>query len=169
MAKRPFNPDALAACASDELRPPIGVGALVWRYTIFVPLEELRTTEAEPRLVADFDDLENLRQVLVQHFGGFTGLPPLLGAGLRDPTDATSLEIDKHLPFVVYARPLAAADRYFERLQQELQEALEQGLVLVERQEVFLLGQYRAAMPKMLASAAPPQPVIEGSTRPHAI
>jgi hypothetical protein len=70
MAKRPFNPDALAACASGELRPPIGVGALVWRYTTFVPLEELRTTKAEPRLVADFDDLENLRQVLVQHFGG---------------------------------------------------------------------------------------------------
>jgi hypothetical protein len=87
MDKRPFNPEALADYASEELRAPLGVGALVWRYTVFVPLEERRPGDAESIALADLDDLENLRALLVQHFLGVTALSPLVGSGLRDPQD----------------------------------------------------------------------------------
>jgi hypothetical protein len=85
MATRPFNPDALSPLISEEIRPPIGMGALVWRYAVLVPLEERRIDQAEPILLASVEDLESLRAVLSDHFGGVTVLPPLMGFGLRDP------------------------------------------------------------------------------------
>lgn len=162
MATRAFNPEALSPYAAEELRAPVGVGALVWRYTVFVPLEELRPASGESVVLADPEDLESLRGMLVRDFVGLSVLPPLMGSGLRDPGDAASLELNKNLPYVVYARPIVAADRYFERLQQELQEAFDQGLVLVERQEVFLLGQYREARAKRIASLPPGPPLLAG-------
>jgi hypothetical protein len=63
-----------------------------------------------------------------------------MGWGLRDPSDPASIEFNKHIPHVAYARAIKAADAYFEKLQQELQACLDQGVVLVERQEVFLVG-----------------------------
>jgi hypothetical protein len=63
-----------------------------------------------------------------------------MGWGLRDPADRATIEFNRHIPDVVYASAIKAADVYFERLQQELQTCLEQGVVLVERQEVFLVG-----------------------------
>ncbi len=153
MAKQKFNPESLATFASADIRPPIGVGALVWRYTIFVPTEEQRFLHSEPVILASPYDLESLQTVLVDHFGGVSMLGPLVGIGLRDPRDPQTLEMNKSLPFVVYARPVTAADRYFEKLQMELQEALDQGLVLVERQEAFLLGEYR--LPEVRAIRGP--------------
>jgi len=41
--------------------------------------------------------------------------------------------------FVVYAAPLRQSDDYFQALQRELQDALGEGLILVERQDVVLL------------------------------
>jgi len=71
----------------------MGVGALVWRFTVFVPLEERRQDQPDSILLADFDDLENLR-------------------------------------------------------------LFDQGLVLVERQEVLLLGKYRSAQLKRIENAS---------------
>jgi hypothetical protein len=40
--------------------------------------------------------------------------------------------------FVVLALPGAAADRYFRTLRTELQDALDEGVILVERQVVWI-------------------------------
>src|SRR5438093_1321990 len=101
MEKRSFNPEALADYANEELRAPLGVGALVWRYAIFVPLEERRPGDAEAVALADLDDIENLRSLLVKHFLGVTVLSPLVGAGLRIPDDPSSIELNSSLPFVI--------------------------------------------------------------------
>ena len=130
--------------AVPDLRPPLGVGALVWRYTILIPISEVRSG-GQAQAVATSDDIETLSGLVCDHFGGVTVLHPVSGYGLRDPADITSLELNQHLPLVVYARPVAASDRYFEKLQQELQEALVQGLIVVEREEVFLIGTSRPA------------------------
>ncbi|MCI0461130.1 MAG: hypothetical protein L0Z62_29630 [Gemmataceae bacterium] len=142
--QRPFNPEALAPYAVPDIRPPLGIGALVWRYTILLPITELRSG-GQAQALATLSDLETLGEVCCDHFGGVTAHPLVSGYGLRDPADPTSLEFNQHLPFAVYARPVAASDRYFERLQQELQEALVQGLIVVEREEVFLIGSSRPA------------------------
>ena len=141
---RPFNPEVLAARAIAAIKPPIGMGALVWRYQVLVPLDETRPGEASVR-VADIVDVENLRAMLSDHFGGVSVLVPFMGVGVREGGNPESMELNRNLPFVVYARPIAASDRYFETLQQELQQALGQGLILVERQEAFLMGSYEAA------------------------
>lgn len=156
--QRPFNPEPLVDLASPEIQPPLGVGALVWRYTVLVPLEESKVGE-ESIPIADMDDIENLGAALSEHFGGVTVLLPLVGLGLRELNKPETLEANRHLPFMVYARPIAAADKYFERLQQELQEALGQGLVLVERQEAFLIGAYlTATLQKLPGSGSTPLP-----------
>jgi PII-like signaling protein len=143
--QRPVNLEVLSPYAVPDVRPPLGVGALVWRYTVLVPVVKVRQNgEATP--VATYSDLENLRNAFCEDFGGVTFLQSVVGYGLRDPRDPTSLELNRNVPFVVYARPLSASDRYFERLQQELQEALVQGLVVVERQEVLLLGTSQPAV-----------------------
>lgn len=137
MAK-PISAAALAKFANDDVRVPMGVGALAWKYTILVPVEEVSFT-GERRTLATVDDLETLRGVLCDSFLGLSILPPIQGHGLRDPLNPTSLEINKNIPFVVYASPTSLSDKYFEHLQTELQKCLDQGVILIERQEVFLL------------------------------
>jgi hypothetical protein len=56
------------------------------------------------------------------------------GFGLR----AGKMELNIHLPLIVYSAAVAAAEDYFAALRRELQDALEQEVVLVERQEVWL-------------------------------
>ena len=43
------------------------------------------------------------------------------------------------MPFVVCASPIPESQDYFQALQRELQSALDEGVILVERQEVLLL------------------------------
>lgn len=129
----PFNPEALSSHARDEIRPAIGIGAVVWRYTVLVPLEET-AVGAAPRRVATAEDIDNLERTLFAHFGGATVLPVSMGYGLR----AGVLELNKHHPVVVYAAAVAASERYFEALRRELERALDQEAILVERQEVWL-------------------------------
>src|SRR5437588_5604659 len=136
---RPFNPEALAPYALPQMRPPMGIGAVVWRYTVLVPFEEVRAEQSPTVLVTD-DDLERISEMLCNHFGGVTILPPLKGWGLRDPADPTTIEFNTSVPHVVYAQAIKASDEYFIQLQQELQACLDQGVILVERQEVFLVG-----------------------------
>jgi hypothetical protein len=141
MAKnRPFNPSSLSAVAVPDIRPPMGVGALVWRYVVLLPLSEQKLGDEHVQTIADTDDINNLRARLSDDFGGVTILLPVIGHGLRDPADPTSLEVNRNLPFLIYARPVAVSDRYFDRLQRELCEALGQGVILVERQEAFLFA-----------------------------
>src|SRR5438093_8320770 len=96
--QRPFNPEVLLPVALAEIQPPIGVGALVWRYLILVPTQEARPGE-ETVPVADETDLENLRATLSDHFGGVSVLSPLMGSGLRDAGKPAPLELNVHLPF----------------------------------------------------------------------
>jgi hypothetical protein len=137
---RPFNRNNLAGAAVAQVRPPLGVGALVWRYTILLPLNEQRLGDANVENIADDDDLENLRTMLTEDFGGTTIQVAVQGYGLRDPQDPTSLEVNRHVPFVVYTSPISASDRYFERLEQEMREAFNQGVILIERQDAFLFA-----------------------------
>jgi hypothetical protein len=141
MAKtRPFNRHNLAGVAVSTIRPPIGVGALVWRYVVLLPLSEQRLGDESAETIADAEDIDNLRAMLSDDFGGTTILVPVMGYGLRDPRDPASLEGNRNLPFLIYASPVSASDKYFERLEKELREAFNQGVILIERQEAFLFA-----------------------------
>ena len=50
-----------------------------------------------------------------------------------------TLEENEHVTFEVYAAPLRESDDYFQALRKELQEALGEGVILIERQELTLL------------------------------
>lgn len=63
-----------------------------------------------------------------------------MGWGARDPRKPKkTLELNKHAYFMVYAAPVRASDEYFLALQSELAEALLEGVILVERQDVTIL------------------------------
>jgi hypothetical protein len=131
---RPFNPDALPTSSIRKIRARIGGGALVWRYTVLVPVEE--TQPGKPaRGLASFDDLAILERVLAAHFRGVTVLPTVPGYGLR----RGRLEMNRSIPYVVYVAPLTEGEEYLHVLKKELQDALDQETVLVERQEVWIL------------------------------
>jgi hypothetical protein len=130
---RPFNREALTAHASEAIRAPIGIGAMVWRYTVLVPLEETSLGD-KSRQVATDADIYDLRGMLSTHFQGLTIAPMSTGYGLR----AGEMEMNTHCTMIVYAAAVTAAENYFTALRRELQEALDQELILVERQEVWL-------------------------------
>ena len=85
---RPFDPESLNPYASTDLRASMGIGAMVWRYTVLVPFEEVRPGEM-PKVLATEEDMEAISEALCNHFGGLS---------------------------------------------------VEQGIVLLERQDVFLVG-----------------------------
>lgn len=136
---KPFDTNALTALAVPELRPSLGVGAIAWRFMLLVPLEEVNQHGQTTYLASDAD-IEAISEMLCNHFAGVTVLPPLKGWGLRDPQLADTIELNKNVPFVVYARPASPAERYFEKLQGELEQSFDQGVILVERQEVYLMA-----------------------------
>ena len=96
-------------------------------------MEETRPG-GSPRSVATFEDFEKLQTLLIRHFDGVTILPNSVGYVLR----GERVELNKHVPFVVYAAATTASDLYFQTLRKELEEALLQETVLVERHEVWL-------------------------------
>jgi hypothetical protein len=114
----------------------------VRRYTVLVPLEEIKVAQA-PRQIATADDLQNVQLLLIKHFGGVTmstTTPSLLGCGARDPRKPRKTqEVNKHAYFMVYAAAIRAADDYFIALRDELADALVEGVILVERQDVTIL------------------------------
>ncbi|MCI0464983.1 MAG: hypothetical protein L0Z62_49305 [Gemmataceae bacterium] len=60
--------------------------------------------------------------------------------GARDPANVVgTLEQNEHVAFEVYAAPVQESDDYFRALRQELQNALQEGVILIERQQVTLL------------------------------
>jgi hypothetical protein len=135
MAKgqRPFNPKILAELSKAPIKPPLGVGAVAWRYTVLVPTEETESGKSTKGIATD-KDLENLEIILTRHFEGLTILADSVGYGLR----GRQVELNKHAPFVVYAAAMTPSELYFQTLRHELQEALAQEIILVERQEVWL-------------------------------
>jgi hypothetical protein len=141
-AQRPFSPRALRRCAGPDIRPQLGPETLVRRYTVFVPVEEIKAGAA-PRKIATADDLQKIQLMLVAHFGGVTlspVVPGLIGWGARDPRKPKkTLELNKHAYFTVYAAAVRASDEYFLALQKELADALVEGVILVERQDVTIL------------------------------
>src|ERR1700680_3544708 len=79
---RAFRPEFLDAFAGVGLVPRMGPGETLWRYTVTVPLEEIRP---QKRQRATQDDVRSLHEMCVRHFGGYTRLPNSPGYGLRDP------------------------------------------------------------------------------------
>jgi len=140
--RRPFDPRALRTHAVAALWPQLGPDTLVYRYTVFVPVEQVKVGGSS-RPVATADDLQNLQLTLITHFGGvtqFIAVPSLVGAGARDPRKPKkTIEYNKHAYFTVYAAATRASDDYFRALQKELADALAEGVILVERQDVLIL------------------------------
>jgi hypothetical protein len=140
--QRPFNPAPLRRYAVPEIRARLGPETLVRRFTIFVPMEELK--EGQPsRTIATANDLQKVRQLLSKDFGGVTmatTVPSLLGWGARDPRrPVKTQEVNRHACFTVYAAAVRASDEYFLALKRELAEALVEGVILVERQDATIL------------------------------
>jgi hypothetical protein len=134
--QRPFRPEVLQEHVVDALRPRMGPGEILWRFTLTVPLEEVRPVK---RQKATSEDLYRLAQRFAQDFGGFTRLPNSLGYGLRDPTQLHQVpEMNYNAYFAVLASPVPEAEAYFRALREELEDALEEGVILVERQEVWI-------------------------------
>ncbi|HMC89721.1 MAG TPA: hypothetical protein VKI17_09235 [Gemmataceae bacterium] len=81
--------------------------------------------------------------MLAGDFGGVTSsttVPSLIGWGARDPRrPQKTLELNRHAYYTVYAAAVRASDEYFLALQKELGEALAEGVILVERQDVTIL------------------------------
>jgi hypothetical protein len=82
---RPFEPQSLDSYGSADLRAPLGVGAVCWRYTLLIPFEEVAST-ADRRSLATDADLESVATVLCRHFGGLSILPPMDGLGSARPS-----------------------------------------------------------------------------------
>jgi hypothetical protein len=139
MSQRPFNPDALKAHATSWLLPNVCNWSSVWRYTVLVPVEQVQD-DGIVKPIATPDDLINLELMFIAHLGGITLLPMMHGRGCRDPRcPRETLETNKHAAYLLYAPAAYVSDHYFQALRAELQEALGEGIVMVERQEALLL------------------------------
>jgi hypothetical protein len=107
-----------------------------WRYTVFVPVVQFlpeRRNKATPQ------DLLELQRMLREQFLGVSVLQRLSGHGLRNPQRRGQPEMNEHIPYMVYTAPLPEADDYFRDLKSELQDALNEGVILVERQDVIFI------------------------------
>jgi hypothetical protein len=134
---RRFRPQVVQKFVSPNLRPRMDSGEIAFRYTVAVPIQEV-----QPRNLAKATpaDLRRLEEMFTRHFCGFTSLPASPGFGLRNPEDPEEApEMNINVFYVVYSAPSRDADDYFRALQQELQEALEEGVILIEKQQVSLL------------------------------
>ncbi len=141
-SQRPFDPRALQRHSGPEIRARLGPETLVRRFTVLVPVEEVQTGQALRRIASD-RDLRTLQSLLVKDFGGVTtatAAPSLVGWGARDPRrPKKTQEVNRHAYFTVYAAAVRASDKYFLALQKELADALAEGVILIERQDVTIL------------------------------
>jgi hypothetical protein len=139
--------------ARDDFVPVVqaDVGSLlavsVYRYRLFIPVNQT-IREADEKVqrvtIATEKDIFLLRSTIIRHFGGITmnflDGPTVRGVGARDPQQPlATLEENEHMSFEVYAAPLQESDDYFRTLRKELQEALGEGVILIERQEIVLV------------------------------
>jgi hypothetical protein len=134
---RPFRPKALSKFGVPAIRPRTSGGAHVYRYMAVVPLEEIKPRY---RVRATPEDLEKIEATLAKDFGGFTTLPRSSGFGLRDPESANGVEeMNYNMYYVIYSAPILESDAYFRALQNELVQALGEGVILIEKQLVTLV------------------------------
>jgi hypothetical protein len=120
----------------------------VYHYRLFVPIVQIlwdSPTACRRLTIATKDDLETLRNLFIRDFGGVTMLEqspsPLQGSGARDPGDpAATLEQNEHVAFEVFASATHQSDVYFSALRRELEEALCEGVILIQRLEMTLIG-----------------------------
>jgi hypothetical protein len=119
----------------------------VARYRLLVPIAQLIASpsgEVERVMVASLSDLDMLQQTFVRHLGGanihLQEPSPIRGVGARDPMDVAGTgEQNEHAMFEVYAAPIHASDEYFRAGRRELEDALGEGVILIERQQVTLI------------------------------
>lgn len=119
----------------------------VFRYRLLVPIAQIIAKSARDVrrvVVASTEDLDTIQETFIRHFGGATFQlqepSPIRGVGARDPTDvAGTREQNEHVVFEVYAAPIHASDEYFRAVRHELEEALGEGVILIERQHVTLI------------------------------
>jgi hypothetical protein len=134
--QRPFQPNVLEEHADPVLRPRMGPGETLWRYTVTIPLEEITPTK---RQKATREDIENLEEMFRKHFGGFTRLANAFGHGLRDPEKSEEPpEMNVNAYLVVLVSPVPQSEAYFRALREELEDALDEGVILIERQQVWI-------------------------------
>jgi hypothetical protein len=132
----------------------------VYNYRIFVPVAQLifeSATAFRQVVVATDEEIVALRNLFIKDFGGVTMLrqtpSPLQGAGARDPRQPeTTQEQNAHVAFEVLASATHHSDVYFSALRRELQEALGEGVILIQRVEVTLIGSLVPAQPPGPAS-----------------
>jgi hypothetical protein len=114
----------------------MGPGESLWRFLVVVPLEEIMPSKLQK---ATADDLTSLQDMFATHFGGFTRLPNSPGYGLRDSSAPDGMpEMNFNAYFSILASPVPEAEAYFRALREELESALAEGVILVERQEVWI-------------------------------
>jgi hypothetical protein len=131
------------------IQPEVGspVPLFVHRYRILIPVAQMireSATELRRILIATETDIGVIMDTLTRHYGGVTILhqppAPAFGVGARDPANvAGTLEKNEHGAFEVYAAPIQEADDYFRPFRRELEEALREGVILIERQQVTLI------------------------------
>jgi hypothetical protein len=137
--------EALVSLLQADIGSAVSIS--VYRYRLLVPIAQIiRESAHEVRrvLVATEEDIFTIRNALIRHFGGVTVLhpppAPAFGIGARDPSNVkNTLEQNEHIAFEVYAAPVQDSDDYFRVLRAELQEALQEGVILIERQQVTLI------------------------------
>lgn len=132
--RRAFIPAAPLISSLPRIRARVGEGGLFWRYTVLLPVDETRAGQ-ETRTIATPHDQDTLEQALANCFDGVTVLHPTRGCGLR----AGEIELNTNIPYVVIAAPVTETEQYFLGLKKELQEALNQETILIQRQDVWIL------------------------------
>jgi hypothetical protein len=111
--ERPFNPGALKKYAASDLSARIGAGSPVNRYTIVVPIEQIRPTR---KAKATAQDLEELEQLLILRFRGITTPPAFAGYGLRGTSQAgEEPEMNFNTSLLSMQRPFARQKPSFKR------------------------------------------------------
>jgi hypothetical protein len=148
-----INRDQLIPVVQAEVGAEVPIPA--YNYRIFVPVAQViweSPTAFRQVVVATDEDIETLRNLFIQDFGGVTMLKqspsPLRGSGARDPRHpATTLEQNEHVSFDVLASATHQSDVYFSALRRELQVALDEGVILIQRIEVTLIGSLVPARP----------------------
>src|SRR4051812_27122086 len=121
--QRPFDRAAVDSHAVSALRLRMGPGEAAWRYTITVPLREMKPNN---RQKATAEDLDNLHQMFSEHFSSFSRLPNGFGVvprDLTDPDQGPTTNFNAH--FAVLSSPIPEADAYFRALRAELESALD--------------------------------------------
>lgn len=119
----------------------------VFRYRLLVPIAQIiakSTRDVRRVTVASPEDLDTIQETFIRHFGGATfhvqEPSPIRGVGARDPSDITGTrEQNEHVVFEVYAAPIHASDEYFRAVRRELEQALGEGVILIERHRVTLI------------------------------